>query len=1016
MNRSFFKIHFRGILRRSAIFVLAAAAVFGLIPTAAMNVGAVTAVDTSGKGAGFSSILYDGTSGLPTSEANAIVQTSDGFIWIGGYSGLIRYDGNEFYRYDSSDGIASVVCLFADSKGRLWIGTNDNGVAMLCDGVFTFFNRVDGLNSSSIRSIVEDPDGNIIVATTMGLCYIDDENSLHVINDPQLNREYICELVGSKNGTIYGVTLSGAYFTLKARRVTGFYSSEDLGRGTVNTIYPDPADREYVYLGTQGSDILHLKLDGSGEVEVYSAEPQSTINAIRLIDGYLWICADNGIGFFDQDFNYVRVQDLPMTNSIDHIMVDYEQNLWFTSSRQGVMKIVENRFTDVFALAKLPSAVVNTTCRDGGLLYIGTDSGLVILDENYEKVENELTSALEGARIRCIRRDGGGDIWLCTYGANALVRYDPSDGTIVHFTEEDGIASNRVRMLKPLSDGSIAVATNSGLNILEDGKITATYGSSHGISNLEILCVEEASDGRILFGSDGDGIYVLEGTRISRIGIDDGLMSEVILRIIKDSLDDLYWIITSNSIAYLKGDKVTTVTQFPYSNNFDLYFDHSGRMWVLASNGVYVVNRSDMISNSIKDFILFDTKCGLPGISTANSYSHLDPDGTLWISASNGVSRVNIDADPDDFGEVRLSVPFVYSDDSYVPVGADMTVHIPADCKRLNICANAFTYSLNNPHLSYCLEGFDEQPIEVTKQELGLISYTNLDGGTYRFHLSIINTLTGEPQQTVTVTVVKDMAFYETLWFLISAVALAILIVAGVIVLYFRHKTKLLLKKQEEHKKLINEMTKAFAKCVDGKDAYTNGHSLRVAEYTALIAKKLGKSRDEIDQIYNIALLHDIGKISIPDNILNKPGRLTDEEFAIMKSHSRRGFDILKDITIAPELALGAGYHHERYDGKGYPAGLSGDRIPEVAQIIAVADCFDAMYSNRPYRKQLEIGVVMDEIKRASGSQLNPKIVDAFEELLKEGKLEGIDRMSVFPDWKIDRNDGGSDGGSVQGS
>ena len=982
---------------RAALFTFVFLAVVTLIPCGIA--GAVNAVDTSGKGAGFSSVLYDAASGLPTSEANAIVQTSDGFIWIGGYSGLIRYDGNEFFRFDSSDGIASVVCLCVDSKDRLWIGTNDNGVAVFSDGVFTFFNRIEGLTSSSVRSIAEDADGDIIIATTKGLAYIDAENTLHVVDDPRLNSEYICELVAAGDGAICGVTLSGSYFTLESKRVSGFCGSEELGHGTVNTIYPDPAAPGFVYLGTQDSEVLHLRAsDPSAGIGVYSAEPQATINAIRLIDGYLWICADNGIGFFDHDFNYVAVQDLPMTNSIDHIMVDYEQNLWFTSSRQGVMKIVENRFVDVFAMAKLPSAVVNSTCRSEGLLYVGTDSGLIILDKNYEKIENELTATLDGCRIRCIRSDGADRLWFCTYSANGLVCYRPSTGAITFFNNRTGMSSDRVRTIKILADGSVAAATNAGLNVIRDGRVAATYDSEHGISNLEILCVEQMTDGRLLLGSDGDGIYVLDGAKISRIGADDGLRSEVILRIVKDCDDELYWIITSNSIAYLKDQRVTTVTNFPYSNNFDLYFDKAGRIWILSSNGVYVVNRADMIADSIGDYILFDTKCGLPGTATANSYSCLDEDGTLFISASNGVSCLNVDEDPDYFGKVRLGVPFVYADERYIGVGSDMTVRIPSDCKRLNICANAFTYSLNNPHLSYCLEGFDEQPIDVTKQELGLISYTNLDGGTYRFRLSILNTLTGEAQQTVTLTLIKEAALYETLWFRIVAAALAVALVAGVIVLYFRRKTKLLLKKQEENKKLIDEMTRAFAKCVDGKDAYTNGHSFRVAEYTALIARKLGKSQDEIDRIYNIALLHDIGKIGIPDSILNKPEKLTDEEYAVMKSHSQRGFEILKDITIAPELALGAAYHHERFDGRGYPAGLKGDEIPEVAQIIAVADCFDAMYSTRPYRKQLEIGYVMGEIKRVAGTQLTPRIVEAFEELLKEGALEGIDKKKLSSD------------------
>ena len=206
--------------------------------------------------------------------------------------------------------------------------------------------------------------------------------------------------------------------------------------------------------------------------------------------------------------------------------------------------------------------------------------------------------------------------------------------------------------------------------------------------------------------------------------------------------------------------------------------------------------------------------------------------------------------------------------------------------------------------------------------------------------------------------------------------------------LYFRHKTAVLLRKQAEHKLLINEMTSVFASCIDMKDAYTNGHSHRVAKYTAMLAERLGKSKEEREDMYNIALLHDIGKIAIPDSILNKPDKLTDEEYAIMKTHSERGYEILKEITIAPNLAIGAGYHHERLDGRGYPRGISGNEIPEIAQIIAVADTFDAMYSTRPYRKRLPLDTVAAEIQRIAGTQLNADVVAAFMELVREGAFD----------------------------
>ena len=656
-----------------------------------------------------------------------------------------------------------------------------------------------------------------------------------------------------------------------------------------------------------------------------------------------------------------------------------------------MMKIVPNRFTDISRMADLPPLVVNSTCLRDDLLYIGADTGLTILDGDRKRIENDLTELLDGVRIRSIHADSAGNLWFGTNSPLALLRYRPDTGETRSYNMDNGLASNRARTIFEMSDGTIAVATNAGTNLIRDGKIVGLYNGAQGIGNLEILTLEEAPDGRLYMGSDGDGIYTADGGRVSRLGREDGLTSEVILRLKRDPEDrDLYWIVTSNSLAWMKDDRITTIHNFPYSNNFDLYFDGNGRVWVLSSNGVYVVKKADLLSDGRIDYTLYDTKCGLPAAATANSYSQLCEDGTLYIAASTGVSSVNISDTADANANVRLSVPFLLADDAFVPVPEDGAVTIPAGCRRLNIYNYAFTYTLNNPHVSFWLEGFDDAPRTVTKQEMAPATYTNLPGGTYRFHMAVLDTMTGEEEQGVSITIVKEKTLYEQVWFRALLFLLGAAAAAGVVALYFHQKTVRLLRKQEENRQFINEMSSVFASCIDMKDPYTNGHSHRVAKYTAQLAEKLGKTKEEIEEIYNIALLHDIGKISIPDSILNKPGKLTDEEYAIMKTHSERGYEILKEITIAPQLALGAGYHHERLDGKGYPRGIAGDEIPEIAQIIAVADTFDAMYSTRPYRKRLPLDYVASEIQKGAGTQLNAKVVEAFMELVHEGAFDDV--------------------------
>ncbi len=189
---------------------------------------------------------------------------------------------------------------------------------------------------------------------------------------------------------------------------------------------------------------------------------------------------------------------------------------------------------------------------------------------------------------------------------------------------------------------------------------------------------------------------------------------------------------------------------------------------------------------------------------------------------------------------------------------------------------------------------------------------------------------------------------------------------------------------QERVEKLFLQVVDSLAGAVDAKDSYTNGHSSRVAHYSKLIAEKYGMSEEEQDNIYIIALLHDVGKIGVPDGIITKPSRLTDEEFDIIKTHTTKGAAILENIAEFPMLSIGAKCHHERYDGRGYPDGISGGEIPLEARIIAVADSYDAMTSNRSYRDALPQEVVRSEVEKGCSTQFDPVFADIMLQIIDE--------------------------------
>lgn len=191
-------------------------------------------------------------------------------------------------------------------------------------------------------------------------------------------------------------------------------------------------------------------------------------------------------------------------------------------------------------------------------------------------------------------------------------------------------------------------------------------------------------------------------------------------------------------------------------------------------------------------------------------------------------------------------------------------------------------------------------------------------------------------------------------------------------------------RKTKEVESLSLHVVHTIADAIDAKDAYTKGHSGRVADYSKEIAKRFGYSLERQEEIYMMGLLHDVGKIGVPDAVINKPGRLTDEEFEIIKTHPARGARILQNIEEMPKLATGAHWHHERYDGTGYPDGLSGEDIPEEARIIAVADAYDAMTSNRSYRGVIPQNVVKEELMKGSGTQFDPRFAAIMLDIIAE--------------------------------
>lgn len=242
-------------------------------------------------------------------------------------------------------------------------------------------------------------------------------------------------------------------------------------------------------------------------------------------------------------------------------------------------------------------------------------------------------------------------------------------------------------------------------------------------------------------------------------------------------------------------------------------------------------------------------------------------------------------------------------------------------------------------------------------------------------------------------------------------VGIAILILLFINVIYTIHIIRDIIKRQQQEeldkrKKNIEEMSlqlmQMLSTTIEAKDEYTKGHSHRVAEYSVLIARELGWNEKELSNLKNAAHLHDIGKIAIPDTILNKPSKLSEEEFSIIKKHTIIGANILKNISLIDHVQEIVRNHHERYDGNGYPDGLKGKEIPLHARIVTVADSYDAMSSQRIYRNQLPPEKIIQELENNKGTQFDPEITDIFLKLLREDRIHvKEDHLSITENTQI---------------
>lgn len=952
----------------------------------------------------FISRNWNAESGLPGNTITDLMQDSDGYMYFGTYTGLLRFDGVEFTSmnrlYDERYDFISARTMFQDSRKNIWIGSNDEGLLCLrTDGEVIKFTVRDGLPNNSIRAICEDKNGFMWVGTASGIVRINRKYEVEGFSEsenlPQNNNFIVNQLYCDTAGRVWVVTRTedGLYcYTSGKFTVSSIIKS--IENPIVTTVMQDSAGS--FWFGVAPHYAVKITSESETVYNIGHGNQQGTTVTCIFQDSSknMWFALDNGITVLhDGLLSYLDTGTLLSDDSVNDIMEDHEHNIWMALDRGGVQKLSYGKFQTT-NMSTTVNAIAQDKFRD--LIWLGCDDGLYCYNNN-TFIENEITDYCKNTRIRHVAVTEEGALLVSCYENHGQVKFN-LDGSIEQWKKENGLAGNKVRVARQMSNGELYVGTTTGLSIIEpETKNILNINKNDVLDNDYIMCLFEDTDGSIWFGTDGGGVYIMNPQTkeiTKKISKDDGLAGNIIFKISSIRAGEI-WVTTGSGMSIISKSS-GKIFNFNIENGFgadgvfQVMLDYTQKIWGTNNKGIFNIKLSELdeVINETKNSVTLNYFSKLDGINsggvTSTSLSMQDDKGRLWFTLIDGFTLMDPVRSASNIYSPTVKIQTLTLDSERLLITHDggikgNKIYVEPNVKRMSIKYTGISHvSSEQVQFKTKLEGFDEDYSDWTGERTA--SYTNLRPGTYTFHVIAQNADGVQCEKEASVTIVKKAYLWQKTWFKL----LLILLIFGTIGLFVFIRLDTARRNQEKIKKLSIEVTSALAQTIDAKDKYTNGHSNRVAEYSKMIAQRLGENEKTQESIYYAALLHDIGKIGIPNAIINKSGKLTAEEYETIKTHPVIGSDILKSISSMPEISIGARSHHEHYDGTGYPDGLAGDAIPWIARIICVADAYDAMTSNRSYRNFLPQERVRCEFIKFRGIQFDPRVTDVIIQMIDE--------------------------------
>ncbi|MBP5283310.1 MAG: hypothetical protein J6Y93_01415, partial [Treponema sp.] len=783
--------------------------------------------------------------GLPGMTITSILQDQKGYIYIGTYDGLVRFDGVEFVNFtrtfDPKYDFSTVRSIFEDSKGNLWAGHNDEGVSCIMpDGQIVKYTVSGGLPHNSIRAVCEDHEGNIWLGTASGLCYLTPSHEVIVpegLTELGMETIQVSKLYCDTAGRIWISTANAnELFIYSNKKIERFTGIKKIKNPSVNEVTQDKTGA--FWFGIAPHYAVRIKDTEETLFDIGHDHQTGTVvnSIIQDRNGDYWFAGDSGLTIIHNGmYAYYDKRNGIADDYINQILQDREGNIWLAYNRGGIEKMSQGKFRTI----SMPTAV-NAICEDKtrSVTWIGADDGLYCYRDN-KFIENRITDYCKGSRIRDVALTHDGELLISCYSALSTIRIMP-DGRISNWTTAKGLPGLKCRVAIKTKAGDYYIGTTQGLSIINQktGSIK-NITRENGLENEFIMAFYEDEDGRVWVGTDGGGVYILENKQIVKhYTTDEGLSGNVIFKILK--LADSVWITTGTGISKFIPESDSF---FNYKSSdglgtdgvFQMLCDYTHTAWMTTNKGVLSVPLEDFERKRTGALKYLNVKPygnsdGLiTGGVTSTSVSMQDSLGRLWFTLIDGFAIY----DPVRSGKNQIA-PQVeiqsYSIDNtkYDYHGGEIV--IPPSAKRLSIKYTGLSFiSSEQMRFSYRLEGFEKDYSDWSN--LRNVSYTNLRPGTYRFTVISQNSDEIQSKPIEPIVIIKEPYLWQLVWFWI----LLTVFILGIIGLAVWLKIRAMHRYQAELEQKVEERTR------DLKLEKERSESLLLNILPAEVAKELTK-------------------------------------------------------------------------------------------------------------------------------------------------------------------------------